>query len=408
MGRQSCGGSADRKGSKRAVDQMPDIKNEPAAKQARKPATPQGQAEELMSFAVLEFLKKNGVTKASVEPVLEVVRHALSSLPQEASDLLLATLPWSLGVPVNKRRESQQDVVLMMGGVYEHVQAELQRALDVEASKVNEMRVAQAELASAAERAETASVEARSAVEDQEKTLAQASSTLVEAGKVAEAAEREGARLLAEVSQTRSLKLELKEALSGSFMRCKGLEFEDGEVDSLMQTVLAAAAKCCMEEALVTTLPISLSKRERRPFDQQVICAAEDCIQGKITALGEAVEAATAADEAQAQVAREAREVADAAAGDEAQALQELSKRQAEACEAAAQAGAGRVAATEFDTKLAPALEVQGVRQGELDHFRSYNVFLFELLRDRTTKDVAKESAGAVGGAVLPASLAGA
>merc|ERR1719433_65285 len=140
-----------------------------------------------------------------------------------------------------------------------------------------------------------------------------------------------------------------------------------------------------------------------------VIGEGEKCIQGKVAALRECVEAAVVPAEAQAEAAREARAAVDAAVAAEALTADKLCGVQAESAEAAARADAAKVAVAECSAKLAPALDMQGARQGELDHFRSYSVFLFELIRHRKTKkDVGEQLVGGAAGVLLSASLAGA
>merc|ERR1719203_445599 len=73
-----------------------------------------------------------------------MVNHPLSGLPKNVRDMLLAMLPWSIAVPVDQRSEMQQGVVHMVDSVAGIVQAELQRAVDVETSKVDELKATHA------------------------------------------------------------------------------------------------------------------------------------------------------------------------------------------------------------------------------------------------------------------------
>merc|ERR1719362_2673123 len=97
-----------------------------------------------------------------------------------ARQMVLAILPWSIAVPADKRHAAQEAAVGMIGNVVETVQAALQKTVDAEASKVDELQGTRAELECAVQRTDSVDMDARDALEKHGRSLALAETAVSE------------------------------------------------------------------------------------------------------------------------------------------------------------------------------------------------------------------------------------
>jgi len=363
-----------------------------------KRAASRAPTEEPSAKRIADFLAQQGITKASYQPVLDTVQHPLSGLPEITRQMVLATLPWSIAVPADERSAAQQGVVCMVGEIVDNVQAELQNAVDVESGKVDELLSTRTELAAAVQRAENADAEARQAVEEQNQLLTQAEAATLEKRAAVQKMEFEEKRLRAELEQRSAQVSEVQEVISESFERLKNGNYEDIEVEKLVQGVMAVAAKCSLEESLMLSLPTSLAKRGRGTFDEAVINQAEQSFQSKLESLRDSATAAEGPLAAQVTASQMAQAELDGAMADQAQAEDKLRSTRDTSAEAAAAQESAKCTLAQLESKLETATASQGVKSAELEQFRSYNVCMFNSLRDRVpqkadaSEDVAADS----------------
>lgn len=307
--------------------------------------------------------------------------------------MILATLPWCLAVPANKRHEAQEAIVCMADRVLEEVQARLQQAVDAEKSKLEELRATRVELEGTAQRSEAASNEACRGVEECEGRLAEAGSALENCRAAQQQAVLEEGQLRSELEQTIALKTELQEVLSGSLKTLRDGHYQDGEVAGMIEAVTSASVKSCMEVSLVATLPMSLAKRDRGAFDEMVIREAEQGIRGKIAALAEVAEAAAGPLSAHAEAVRAEQARLDAATSNQAHLLDGLHIIREGSSAAAATAAAARASVIELEAEFTRAAAAKSAREGELEHFCSYNVCIFKLLQSQAQVGVGARDA---------------
>jgi len=281
----------------------------------------------------------------------------------------------------------------MVGEIVDSVQAELQKAVDVEAGKVDELLSTRTELVAAVQRTENADAEARHTLEEHKKLLLQAEATTLEKRAAAQRIEFEEKRLHAELEQTSAQVSELQEVISDSFARLKNGSYEDIEAEKLVQGVMAVGAKCSLEESLMLSLPTSLAKRGRGAFDEAVINQAEQSFQSKLESLRDSATAAEGPLAAQVAASQVAQAELDAAMADQAQAEEKLRSARDASVEAAAAQESAKCTLDQLEPKLETATTVQGVRSAELEQFRSHNVCTFNLSRDRVPQRQAHASA---------------
>jgi hypothetical protein len=215
---------------------------------------------------------------------------------------------------------------------------------------------------------------------------------LVDKQAVVDATELEGKRMETELADTQSLAVQFNAVLSGSFTSLKEGVFEDAEVENMVEKVMDMVKRSGMEESLVTTLPPCLGKRERGSFDQVVIGQAEEGLRGKAVALAEVV----LQSEEQLSVQKSAAEAACAElvamqavqtqTVDELHGLQQVSKI---ALEKAVEA---KRTVMDLEAKQARAKTHLVAKRSESETFRSYNMFMFELLRDQKASKPSAEA----------------
>lgn len=356
------------------------------APRGSKRAASKAPAEEPGAKRVADFLKTQGISKASFQPVLEAIQHPLADLSEATRKMILAALPWSLAVPADQRHESQQAIVRMISEIVEAVMAKLQETLASETGKVDKLESRKTALDDAAQKAEADTVEASGIVEGSQARLSQAQEA--QAAKTAAVQDAEAAekRVAAELEATRASITEFEEVLTNSFAKLRDATFEDGEAEALVEKVMAMGRACSMEDSLLATLPACLARRERGAFDQQVLEQAEQTLRQKVAGFGEASVASEAQlATCQASVGTAKGEL-EAAVGAQSKAAEQLRSAEEQDSTAAAAAAEARRAMNEFQARVAEAQATTEQSREAAEAFKSYNVFMFEMLRDATTK----------------------
>jgi hypothetical protein len=348
---------------------------------------------------ITDFLKNQGISSATYEPLLKVVQHPLSGLSEETRDMLLAVLPWSLCVAADERHEIQQRAVCMVGEVVEAVQAGLQHAAEAEAAKIAELEPGREKLERDLRQAEALEAAALSVVEEREAQLAMASAAVASKAEAVKTAELEEERQGAALGQMRSQRRELEAALSGSFKQLMEGAWEAGEVEGLVQIVMAAVVHCSFEESLLTALPSSLAARERSVFDTAVVGETKKGLGEKIVALCESMEAATAPFAAQVAVVQDARAELDVAKAEQTQVAATLSEAQEARSEVSAEAEAPKAAMADHQVKVAEATAARDASLAELELFCTSSVRIFYMLRDRMSDQSQADIAACLAGA---------
>jgi len=358
------------------------------APRGSKRAAPKAPAEEPGAKRVADFLKAQGVSKASLQPVVEAVQHPLAELSEATRSMIIAALPWSLSVPADQRKEAQQAVVQMADEVLARVQTRLEEALASETSAAEELIAAQSKSVVQAQQAEVSANEASQAVDASKERLSQAESA--QAAKTSDLQEAEDAeqRVAAEFTTIRSSMADFEDVLTNSFVKLRDASFEDNEAEGLIEKVMAMGKACTLEESLLATLPACLAKRERGAFDKQVLEQAEKVLRQKVMSLGEAA----TASEAKLVACKTCTEVAKAdhtAAGvTHTEVAEQLRNAEAASITASAAAAESRQATSDLQARVLDAQALVEYSREALEGFKTYNVFMFEMLRDATSKKV--------------------
>jgi len=358
-----------------------------------KRAAAKAPAEEPGAKRVADFLKQQGVSKASFQPALALLEHPLAELPEATQSLLLATLPWSLAVPADLRHEAQQGVVNMVDEVANAVHAKLQQHVELEVTKVDELESSKAALTDEVEHAEVAALEAGTLVQECKDRFSEAEAEVTDKQVASNDIDAEVKQMDAQLEETRTLAGQFEDVLSSAFPSLREGGFEESEAQGLVDRVMAIVSKSNLEESLTATLPPCLAKRERGSFDLVVMGQAEEALRAKATAVKEALgqpEEQLSVRKAAAQAAcadLQAASVAQAEAAAQLSSAQEASKA---ALEKAAEA---KLAVSNFEANLAEAKSKLEKKRSELDTFSTYDLFMFQLLRDQTSKKPSPEQA---------------
>lgn len=353
------------------------------APRSAKRAAAKAPPEEPAAKRIMDFLKEQGISRASYLPAVEIVNHPLSGLPEEVRRMLLAMLPWSVAARTDERHEAQASCVRMVDEVVEIIRSTLQKAMDAEVATLAEIESKKADLEAAVLRTEAAEAEARRAEEERRGQLQEVEATLRQKEAAFQEAELQEKRLGAEREEACAQRAQLEEVLSNSFARLKDGVIEDSERESSIQAVVSAVAKLDIEESLAIALPAVLAKRHRGAFDIVVIEQAEQGMRSSLISFGEIADAATAAWEPQAAAEQVARADLDGAVVARAES--------AAALRGAAEAAIGATTATtvakdalrELEPTFAAAAAARDEKCAEFQQFSDYSSFMWTMLRDR-------------------------
>jgi len=346
--------------------------------------TAAAHAEEPGAKRVAEFLKQQGVTKSEYAPALEIVKHPLAGLTDEVCKMILAAMPWSLSVPADTRTPPQETVVGMITEVADTVHAALQQAAAIEVGKVDELTVGKAGVEGQIQEKEAAIAAAQTYAEDCNKQLEEAKSEAVNCTQALQSAEAEVVSVGTQLETAVASKAYLEKVLAESFQGLKDGTFEEGAVEAAVQIVMAAVEKSGLEGSLIATLPAVLARRERGAFDLVVIQGAEQGMSDKITALGAEAESLTASRSEKATAVEAAKASLEEAASRESEAAGKLQAASAASAEAVAAIEDTRAELTKLEAGVAEAEAVRDAKQQELESYCSYNLSIFQMLRDRT------------------------
>jgi len=363
-----------------------------APKQVKRAAS-KAPTEEPAAKRVAYFLKQQGVSKVSYQPVIEILKHPLSNLPEGVRGMLLASAPYSLAVPQDQRHEAQHGVVGMVDGMVQAVLAQLQENLASQVSTVEMLEGEKVAEMGKAEEAEVAAVEAGNVVKSCTEQLSEAEAMVATRQATASETELVAKSVQTELEATRSLSAQFEEVLSGSFVSLKEGNFEDGAAEGLVENVMAMVNQSNMEESLTATLPPCLAKRERGSFDMVVLGQAEEGLRAKAQSLVEAIAQLEEQFSAKTATTQAAGAELDAAKATQAEAAEELRSGQESSQGALDKACEAKRAVADCEGKLAVAQARLEQKQGEADNFKSYHKFMFELLRDATTSKPQAEAA---------------
>jgi len=342
-------------------------------------------------------LKKQGVTKATHEAILEAIQHPMaSSLTPATRTMLIAMLPQGLFVPGAEREEAQQVCVRMLGEVFESITSKMQAEISEADGQLSKEKAEGAKLSEDSKAAETALKEATEEAASKKMTLADAAKEVISSKANLVEKEKEQQAGSAAYEEAVAEKEELAAVLAHDF---RLLRDGDSEATSEVRAkILTLSAKLSLEESLMTALPSVLAKKptERGSFDAMVVAQLEEGLTNKVAKLSEVVTngaPAAAARQVSVDEAKQAMETAKNAqqlAADELTAANNLQKKRAQEGEdvKAALDAQGPVVHT--------AGELKREKEEQLQGFMDWNFACFETLRDRETlapKKAARDSA---------------
>jgi len=352
----------------------------------RKRVSSAAPAEEPGAKRVADFLKKQGVSKAMHEAMKQTLGHPLAGLTEDCKQMMQAMVPWSVCVARDERHEVQVGAAKMIEEVVDRIRQKLRENLEVENASVTESDAKRAGLQSGVQAAETALTEASAVAEKHKIELNEASTSLLKRKQDFADAEGKAQKENSELEQSRSQKVELETVLEGSFKKLKDGDFEHGKADSLFEPVKALLAKLDLDESLVTALPSTLMKHDRGDFDKVVVGQFEDSLRTKISEIAKTLEGAATSAAATTAIVEAARADVDKAAAEQQEVASQFGAARKAHAKAAADVEAAKAHVTEYEPEYAKATATRDAQKAELEVFDTYNVVMFEMLRDRISK----------------------
>jgi len=317
---------------------------------------------------------------------LEAIRQA-QDLPEPCRAMLLAAASGCLNTPKDERHEAQTRAVQWIEEAIASVHAKLQEAANSADAAVTEALGQQSGLEAKVTEA-AATLNAREEVsKTKEGELAEAAKAILDDDALVVAALAAQAKGDASFEAAKKEKETLDAALEESAKPLKAGACEAEEAEAHIARLLPLALKAGLDESLTMALPKAGTKAlaERGTFDVMVLEGLEKGLEAKVVELAKligegapaAAERAEAVEKAQSSLAmsQERKHVA-------AEVLLSAQASQEEAVVALAGAK-GAVAALEPERKTLEKLREE--RRLELEHFQTYNLECFRMLKEKET-----------------------
>jgi len=377
-----------------------------APKGAKRAAAP--SKEEPEAKRVAAFLKSQGVTKSSHEAIREIVQHPLAGLPAECCEMLLAMLPWSLCVPSDERGEAHIEAVKMVEEVVASIQAKMQEAIQSESARVGDLDEKKTSLQADISSAQAALAEAVAAVDGQKAQLAETSAALLQQRRAFGQAEAKKAKDAAELEQIEAQKLEVEKVISDNFRKLKSGEWQVGEEDGLFQPVQALIAKLDLDESLMTSLPVSLKKKERGAFDQVVVDQCEEKLNAKVDELVATISTMRSTATGNAATVEELKAALEEAQGKQQAVATQFGDAQEISTKAAAKVKEAEGVLAAFEPEYARATAVREEKVAELQGFEDYHMCILKTMVEQISKKKKAELAAAAAAAAAAEAAAAA
>jgi len=340
-------------------------------------------------------LKQHGVTKSAHEAIREIMRHPLAGLPADARDMLLAMLPWSLCIPSDQRIDAHNKVVKMVKEVAAGIQKTMQEAVQAEGLSVGSLDEKKAELQGGIQSAEAALAAAKATAEERKRELAEASAALLQQKRALGEAECKAKKDTDDLEKAQAQRQEVEGTMMGSFQKFKSGEWQLGEEDSLYQPVHALIAKLSLDESLVTSLPVSLKKKERGAFNQVVVANFEESLSNKVGELDATISNIESAVAVNASDVEEAKAAFDGAQAKQKEIASEFGAAQEDSTKVAAKVKEAEGTLAAFEPEYEKATAVRKAKADELEAFESYHMCLLKTMVEKLSKKKEAELAQA-------------
>jgi len=322
--------------------------------------------------------------KPKSNPNFAGVQDALerADLPESCRQMLLACIDKALGVPSDERQQEQHSMVGMIGECVQAVQAALQRAVDAEIAKMQELEGTKGELDAKVSAAEAALGVASADVAEKSTKLAEAAAAVqgARAGlqdRVSE--QREGDRDRNEAAAKLG---EVQAAIAEHF---KPLEAgEEGTGEAHFAGLLPLLKDAAIDVSLMSALPSTCAKppAERSSFDIMTIEHLGRSLSDRAAALQAAVDSGAPGAEERAAAVAAAKATLESSTASEAACNEQLAAAKSAEQEARKGLEAARAAAAAHGPELERTAKARQDREAALEAFVGYNVACFELLRD--------------------------
>lgn len=325
--------------------------------------------------------------KAKADPNLAGIVEALeqaAGLPEGCRKMLLACMPHCFGTPGDKRHQSQEEAIKMIGEVITGVEAARRKAADDESAKVVEVEASRNGLQAAVAEAETVLAAAAKVVQVNSAAVDAATHGVQEAKHAVEAAQEVQRAGDASLLQTQQSKAALDAGIETDL---QAIVEGQGEAEQHLQALLPLLSDLGLDESLMSALPSTCRKpaTERGSFDAMVLEQLGTRMREQAAVLAKAVEEATPAAQERASAVEAAQAELGKADAAEKSAAEDLSAARVSHRAAAEGATATKERLEAFEPEYAKATQERDEKVEALENFRLYNITCFDMLRDQTS-----------------------
>jgi len=286
------------------------------------------------------------------------------------------------------------------------IRARMQDAVQAESARVADLDGRKAGLQAAVSNAEGDLAAVVAVVDAKKNELAEASAWLLQQKRALVEAEDKTKQDATNLEEIQARKVGMEAVISESFQKLKSGEWQLGEEDELFKPTQTLIAKLVFDESLVSSLPVSLKKKERGAFDQVVVAKFEEALADKVgdlVAVISSIQTTVTANEVAVEESKAALDVAQVkqqAVASEFGAAQESSTKAATSVKEAQDVLAA------FEPEYLGATAARQEKQEELEGFEAYHLCILSTMVERVSKKREAELAQEVAAAASAAGVA--
>jgi len=334
----------------------------------------------------MKMVKKNPALDAVADGIFQV-----EGLNDHCRKMLLTAMPTSLAISADERHRSQSMLVDMIGEALQSVEASLQVAADVEASRVVAIESSKPSLDEDLTSKKAALTAAAQLCESNTVKLADAAKILVTAKSIlSEKLEAQGT-CDAVLSRAKDSKDEVDTAIETHWKVISEGQSEEAQKQHY-KVLMPLLSMLSLEDSLVTALPGTCAKLKanRGAFDFMALEQLEAILMGKAAELAKVFEEGPSSAQAHVAAVEEARREVEAAG--------ERQKQMGEALDSSVMsrrgvefhAEAAHVALVSHEVGCQKAIEARDAKANALKHFQEYNMASFNMLKSKSSKQPAE------------------
>lgn len=327
--------------------------------------------------------EKRTKVDSTLEGVFEAVQRA--DLSESCKRMLTAMIPHTLGIFSEERHELQTMGVQALEEVMDTIKAEMQAAIDAEASNVAEAENEKARLQGKVDEVDARITSIKEDMEGKKGVLREHSMVLLQKRPVLAKAQQDVTKGNVELEAATAEKEGLEAAKTNHLQPLVSTTLE-GDFQVHYEGLLPFLPSLNMEESLRNAVPGTVCKpaSERGAFDAMVIEQLQNSFNDRVAALEKIIDAETPAAAERNKILASAQEEHDAVKSKCREAASALTDVQLLLQEVEAAKVEAEVAVAEYEPHYAKLTKVRDEKVEVLKAFEDYNYECFKTCRDRT------------------------